>query len=338
MKIPYSRPLLPDPIALLPYLHKIHRNRYYSNVGPLVLEFESRLAELFGAPCVTASSCTSALTACLIALDLPPKSFIAVPSWTFPATSASIVSAGHIPYFIDTLDRMLTEPTMFAAWVAVAPFGVPITNLDFVQRFSSIQKIPIIIDAAAGFDAFSTVCKPGKIPVCISTHATKTFGTGEGGFVTCTDTEFLQKVRNILNFGMDAERNIERCGLNGKLSEYHAAVGLAGLDEWGVKRHQWLEAVSGYSQIRSSLPIAQSTMHMTLPVPAAPIVEKLKALGIEAKHGLYGCHTKHAFKDCPRTKLDVTNDLIEKTIYLPLSVDMTKSDIEYVKQPLEQCL
>lgn len=335
-RIPYSRPLLPDPIALLPYLHKIHRNRYYSNTGPLVIEFEERLQKLFGAPCVTASSCTSALTACLIALDLPKGSFVACPSWTFPATPASIVSAGHIPYFVD-----VQEDTQALTWgvtnakavVMVSPFGQPIKSS--WEEFNRITNIPIIVDAAAGFDAFSTICKPWKIPVCISTHATKTFGTGEGGFVICTNEPFLKRVRHILNFGMDAERNIERCGINGKLSEYHAATGLAGLDEWSIKRCYWMKKKGLYGGVGE---YAQSTMTVKLDVSAAHIAQKLQAMGIEAKHGLYGCHIKNAFKYYPRTNLAVTEDLMDKIIYLPLSVDMTHRDIENVKSSLRKCL
>jgi dTDP-4-amino-4,6-dideoxygalactose transaminase len=339
MKVPYQRPLLPTADKIAPYLERIDDNRYYSNSGHLVLEFEQRLADLFGAPCVTASSATSALTACLLALDLPKGSFIACPSWTFVATPASIVAAGHIPYFFDCCEDGISTVAS-ATWdcsaiVLVAPFGAPVGSS---KLLSGYINIPILIDAAAGFDAFSTVCKPGKIPVVISTHATKTFGTGEGGFVTCSDEPFLKRVRNILNFGMNEKREIETCGLNGKMSEYHAAVGLAGLDEWKSKRIDWIQKKLWYAGEITCHHIAQSTMAVRLNVPAAPIVEKLVAHGIEAKHGLYGCHTKDAFKNYPRTSLSITEDLIDKTVYLPFSVDLREEEIHYVCKTLREIL
>lgn len=340
MKIPYQRPLLPTADKIKPYLDRIDSNRYYSNVGPLVLEFEQRLAKLFGAPCVTASSATSALTACLLALDLPKGSFIACPSWTFVATPASIVAAGHIPYFVDVnRNGELNTTKHCSAAVVVSPFGAPLD----MQLWNAVSStLPVIIDAAAGFDAFSTICKPtGNIPVVISTHATKTMGTGEGGFMACKDEPFLKKVRNILNFGMNEKREIETCGLNGKMSEYHAAVGLAGLDEWPDKRKQWIQKKLWYGDDFMSDHIAQSAIKaFTIPIKtsAKSIVEKLQAQGIEAKHGLYGCHTKDAFKNYPRTKLPITEDLIDKTVYLPFSVDMTEGEIQHVLKSFREIL
>lgn len=283
------KPLLPTADRLLPYLGRIDENRYYSNVGPLCLEYESRLSELFGAPCITGSSATSLLTATLMAYDLPRGSLVAMPSWTFPATAAAVVSAGHIPRFHDVSTNgvlLVSERSPKpAAAILVSPFGKPIGwNEDY--------NIPLIIDGAAGFDAFSTICKPGKIPVVVSTHCTKAFGTGEGGFVTCHDDLLLEKIRRITNFGLpvgSGDRRIEYTGLNAKFSEYHAAVGLAELDGWPEKRLKLLEAVKPYG--------------LDYAVTQVPVRG-------EGKMGVYGCHQHKAYADCPRTELPVTEDLI----------------------------
>lgn len=290
-----TRPKLPSADALLPYLRRIDENRMYCNFGPLNAEYEARLADLFKVPVVTASSATSALTATLMAYDLPKGAFVAMPSWTFPATAAAVVNAGLMPHFVDVDEKTCAlnpweRRGVYWAAIAVAPFGSPV-NVERWEYFAKVFRIPVIIDAAAGFDALSTSCKPGNCPVIVSTHATKAFGTGEGGFVACADTDLLEKIRRITNFGLSPDRRVEYNGLNAKFSEYHAAVGLASLDWWPQKRKLLLDAVKPYG-----LDYA---------------VTQIPVRGGDGKKGVYGCHIHGAYRDCPRTLLPVTEELIE---------------------------
>lgn len=289
-----TKPLLPTADKLMPYLERIDEARWYTNFGELNTEYQNRLGELFGAPCITGSSATSLITATLMALDLPQGSFVAMPSWTFPATAAAVVSAGHVPYFCD-VDKdgvMVPVDVRASALVMVAPFGKP---LNIINKCN----VPIIIDAAAGFDAFSTVCKPSKVPVIISTHSTKAFGTGEGGLLFTTDTEFLERVRRLTNFGLSPERRIEYTGLNAKFSEYHAAVGLAELDGWKEKRLRLLEAVKPYG--------------LDYAVTQIPV----RGQGVL---GRYGCHIHKAYSDYPRTELPVTEELVANIGLVQVSI------------------
>lgn len=282
------RSLLPNAKALLPYLERIDKTRHYTNFGPLNAEYQGRISDLFSCPCITGSSATSLITATLMALDLPRGSLIALPSYTFPATAAAVVSAGHVPYFCDVDEDGALESTDVdaAAIIIVSPFGRPL-------QFEGECNVPIIIDAAAGFDAFSTICKPCKIPTIISTHATKAFGTGEGGLLFTTDTEFLEKVRRITNFGLTPERNIEHTGLNAKLSEYHAAVGLAELDGWPEKRKLLLNETKKYGidYAMTQVPVKKSDHP-------------------DAKMNVYGCHIHCAYMKYPRAGMKMTNELI----------------------------
>jgi dTDP-4-amino-4,6-dideoxygalactose transaminase len=335
-----NKPLLPDYLRLEPYMRKIDTNRYYSNYGELVTTFERRLGELFGAPCVTASSATSVLTATIMALDLPKGSFIACPSWSFVATAAAIVAAGHVPYFseVDKRSGIMWMPNKeVSAYLWVAPFGTP---CQVNPEYGEIGK-PVIIDAAAGFDSFSTICKPSKCPVVISTHCTKPFGTGEGGFVTCHDEPLLKKIRHILNFGIKSHTSVPYIGFNGKMSEYHAAVGLAELDGWPEKRERWILVRGWYEQAFSPPKFerwASSSYPLKLNVAAAPVIEALNQKGIMAYAPRYGIHHLKAYKDYPRTELTVTEELMEKTIMLPFYVDMSKEEVEYVVEELKKCV
>jgi len=286
-----SRPRLPSSEKILPYLKRIDESRHYTNFGALNVEYQERLAELFGAPCVTGSSATSLITATLMAYDLPKESLVAVPSWTFPATAAAVVSAGLTPYFMDVDENGVMciknqSKGMFSAIVMVAPFGRLLIG-------ENNSFIPVIIDAAAGFDTFSTYGNPSKTPVIISTHATKSFSTGEGGFITCSNNELLEKVRRITNFGFAPDRTIEHTGLNAKLSEYHAAIGLASLDEWPEKRNLLLEKTKEYG---FDYAVTQ------IPVKIADYPH--------AKMGVYGCHVHKAYFNYPRAKLPMTESLI----------------------------
>lgn len=299
-----TRPQLPTTDKLIPYLERLDRSRTYSNFGQLNVEYQLRLTELFGAPCVTGSSATSLITATLMAYDLPKGSLVAMPSWTFAATAAAVMNAGYIPYFFDVQENgqatMSNAPHFVSAVVLVSPCGAPM-DLDALSIVQRACNIPLIIDAAAGFDAFSTVCKPNNIPVIISTHATKSFGTGEGGFIACNNTELLERVRRITNFGLSPDRRIEYNGLNAKFSEYHAAVGLAELDGWPQKRQRYLEAVRPYGL---DYAVAQVAVY-----------------GGDGRKGVYGCHHHDAYKDCPRTALPVTDDLIENMRFVTVGLE-----------------
>lgn len=334
----YQKPLLPSAEKIFPYLQRIDKARYYSNVGPLAIEYENRLAGLFHVPVVTSSSATSALTATIIALDLPPASLIACPSWTFSATPCSIIAAGHIPYFVDVLadsgeidsDRIPLKKVK--AIVAVAPFGAP-TAMLWWENYSSENGIPVIFDAAAGFDSYSTypLSQPDSIPVVVSTHATKLFGTGEGGFVATSNKSLLNKIRSISNFGISAPIS----GINAKMSEYHAAVGLASLDEWPEKRQQWMRVSREY---RKALGVERdvdgadvswltASKEIRLNIPSKPIALKMKEAGVDVRTNVYGCHTQPAFIKYPRMDMNVTEELMNKTILLPLHCDMAKEDV-----------
>ena len=284
---------LPTTDKIIPYLERIDHNRVYANFGPLNEEYEKRLSKLFQAPVVTASSATSALTATLIALNLPPKSLIAVPSFTFIATPASIVMAGHVPYFCDVAKDGIINfiPADAKAAVIVAPCGSPLPDFKF--------DIPIIIDAAGGFDSFSRISTSRKYPTIISTHASKPFGTGEGGFIVHHDKVFLNKARQITNFGRDGVK-INLPGFNAKLSEYHAAVGLAELDGWEDKRDRFLRRTKIYG-----LDYATS------------LVAVRDGIG---KKLIYGCHMHKAYKDYPRTDLTNTEDLMKKISFVRVEI------------------
>lgn len=310
--IPIMRPLLPTRTSLTPYLDRIDENRWYSNSGSLVREIEERISKKFGCYVVTASSATSALTACLIAQRFPRGVRLKMPSWTFCATANAMIAAGLVPEFVDVGEF---------AHIGVSNFGA-------INEYES----GIAVDAASGFDCYSFSSKTYDTPHIFSTHCTKVFSSGEGGFVLTRDKRVAEEIRVVLNNGFSKDRSINGWGVNGKMSEYHAAVGLAELDGWEEKRQRWLEVQGFYGDDK---PWVNSTHSVMLDVPAKPIVEKLKGMGIEARTSWYGLHREKAYSQYKDHDLPVTDGLIDHTIFLPKFIGMTKDEVCHIKVSLE---
>jgi dTDP-4-amino-4,6-dideoxygalactose transaminase len=328
------KPLLPPAEMLLPYLKRIDNSRWYSNAGPLVLEFEERIGKLFNCYAAATSSGTTALTAALIAQDITHE--IVMPSWTFVATANAVKAAGLDINFVDADDALWTPAQ---ADIVVAPFGAPV---DYEGE--------VMTDAAAAFDAYATgLGKVGAAPVVISTHVTKTFSTGEGGLVLSTDKELIQRVHEIINHGIDADRDVPRVGINGKMSEYHAAIGHAELDNWAWKRSKWLDLKRRYLKALGAL--AQTTPCTSLGWVGSSFCVRLKgqdgdrvrdylmAQGIMSrKIWGDGVHKYAAFEGAAREDLSVTETLANEVIFLPYSIDMVDEEIQNMATAVQEAM
>jgi dTDP-4-amino-4,6-dideoxygalactose transaminase len=359
--LPVLKPQLPSAASILPYLEAIDARRWYSNAGPLVTELEAQLSRQLGFQdrgVVTTANATVGITAALLARRVPAGSLCIVPSWTFVATPHAVRAAGLTPWFHDvdrrtwalnpnevmeTLKRM---PRPVGALVVVSPFGAPI-DVDAWQEFEERTGILLVVDAAAGFDT----ARPSRIPQVVSLHATKILGAGEGGFVASTDTRLLERFRAACNFGFHGARIATLPALNAKMSEYHAAVGLASLALWHENRQQHARITEWYRQIiprleRVSLQpgygngwVSATTSILGPPRSAAKIAAHLRRSGIETRAWWgEGCHRQPAFMDCPHSVLTVTEELGPRVLGLPHFPEMQKRDVEQVADTLADIL
>ena len=332
--IPMGRPLLPPVETLMPYLKRIDESRWYSNGGALLREYEERIAQLFGCYAAATGSGTAGLTAALRAQDIEGEIFM--PSWTFVATANAVRAAGCDPHFVDVDEETWTPEH---ADVAVAPFGAPVEYEDAVM-----------IDGAAAFDAYALKLKPiGATPVVISTHCTKTFSTGEGGLVLSQDKDLIHAVRCLLNHGIDDNRDVPRTGINGKLSEYGAAIGMAELDNWAWKRSKWLDTkrkyVEAFGELSQTTPFSSlrwvgSTFCIrTRGRDAQPVRDRLQASGVMSRR-IWGdgVHRYAAYAECERDKLPVTEALARETVFVPFSIDTTNAELETIVKATEEAL
>jgi dTDP-4-amino-4,6-dideoxygalactose transaminase len=239
------RPRLPAAADLLGYLQRIDEARWYSNFGPLSDEFAQRLGDVlaesgFGDTSVLPlASATQALELTLKALLRGKTSpLVLIPSFTFVATGQAVLNAGAVPKIADVdPDSWLLTPEMardiaaqhpIDAVLPVAALGNPV-DLDAWEAFHKDTGIPVLIDAAGSFGNQAV----GSLPVVFSFHATKALASGEGGCLCTQDQALLAQVRQMANFGIDMPTGeATLAGGNAKMSEYHAAVGLAALDGW----------------------------------------------------------------------------------------------------------
>jgi dTDP-4-amino-4,6-dideoxygalactose transaminase len=358
MRYPILIPSLPLAQTILPYIERIDANRWYSNFGPLVLEFEEELKNLWPSQKVfltTTSSGTTALLAALLALDISDRNYCLMPSWTFTATPSAAISAGFTPLFcdIDSQSGMLTPeiafdvlgktPHKISAVIVVSAFGAPVP-LQPWDSFFSETGIPVIIDAAAGIDAQPI----GPIPVAFSLHATKCLGIAEGGLLVSTNESMIQKARKIITFGMNQERQSDFIGINGKLCEYLAAVGLAALKEWPQKRQQFYELAHFYHQ-KLTLPLKLqpgfgktwigSMLNVIFPSVIPPQNQHFLAQhGIETRFWWReGCHQHPAYKKLPKTLLPKTTFLSQRVLGVPFYLGLKEEDIDIICRSLEKC-
>lgn len=240
-------PDLPGAEQLLPYLRRIDANHWYSNFGPLVADFESRLQQLLSrgenrADCrpihlVTLASGHDALEIGLVLLGIASGKRVLMPAVTFTSTPLAALRTGAEIVFCDVdanswtltpkIARAVAAHIKIDAVLPVAVYGIPLPTHEW-DAFTAETRIPVLMDAAA---AIGTQVIPHRGLVAHSLHATKPLGIGEGGLLVGRDSELISYARRYSNFGM-VNRICHAAGCNSKMSEYHAAVGLAQLDRW----------------------------------------------------------------------------------------------------------
>lgn len=243
-RIPLLIPNMPVAERVLPYLKKIDENQWYTNFGPLNTEFERRLLadtapKLTTGNITTVSNCTVGLELALQAFGLPQGARVLIPAITFVATATAISRVGMVPVIADVdpnswvltpeLARKALSEAQIDAVMPVSTFGYAHDPAQW-DEFSDEYNIPVIIDAAG---AYGNQKIGSRIDIVFSFHATKSFGAAEGGAVLSPIVERISKIKQLSNFGIDTSTGLLfDFGTNGKLSEYHCALGLASFDEW----------------------------------------------------------------------------------------------------------
>lgn len=237
--IPVTRPFLPPHDKYNEYLKGIWQRKWLTNMGPLSSELEMRLkAFLQVKHLLFVTNGTVALQMAIKALDL--KGEIITTPFSFVATTSSIVWEGSQPIFVDIdeeslnidvtkIEDAITDKT--SAILATHVYGNP-CDVDAIEIIAKKHNLKVIYDGAHAFGVMvngKSIFDYGDISIC-SLHATKLYHSVEGGLIFTKDTEILKKLAFIRNFGFDGPEAFAELGINGKNSEFHAAMGLVNID------------------------------------------------------------------------------------------------------------
>ena len=369
--LPVCRPQLPTAIELLPYLQESDATRHYTNRGPLVRRLELRLAEYLGLPSEavrTASNGTSAIEVAILALAgmaTPQRPYALLPSYTFAATALAAERCGYRPIFCDVdpktwsmdLGAVPQHPLLdkIGLILHVAPYGRA-PQMRQAERLTSLTGIPVVVDAAASFERLleDPSLVSGTVPMTISFHATKTFSTGEGGAVLWKNAAGQDSVVQAANFGFNLSRRSEVPGMNAKLSDLHAAVGLAMLDTFETRRKDYASTAKAWATAAAGLPGGLhlppelASIYIMWETPTSQIMDRaigaLTAANIDSRRWYEdGLHRQPHFKrfggpDVQSIALPVTEDLGSRLLGLPMAHDLAKDQIERVVDVLASVL
>lgn len=235
-----TQPILPDLDDVQTLLAEIWQTKILTNGGPLHKKLESELESYLGVP--TAMLFNNGTTALIVALrlfNLPDGSEVITTPLTFAATAHAIHWNSLIPVFVDvspetltidpaSVEKAITSKT--SAILAVHVYGT-VCDLDALQNISHKYGLCLLYDAAHAFGTTvsgRSIASFGDASV-FSFHATKLFHTGEGGLIT-TNRELDKKaIYYLRNFGIKNEEEVIAVGINGKLNEFQAALGLLNL-------------------------------------------------------------------------------------------------------------
>jgi dTDP-4-amino-4,6-dideoxygalactose transaminase len=234
-----TRPFLPPLAEFVPMLERIWDSRHVTNAGPYHRQFEKALCNYLGVQHVCLfTNATIALITALQALRIEGE--VITTPYSFVATSHALLWNGIRPVFVDIEpDTLNIDPALIEAAItpqttailAVHCYGRPCTT-EAIKRIAEAHKLRVIYDAAHAFGVTGeagSILHHGDLSV-LSFHGTKVFQTFEGGAIVCPDADTKERIDHLKNFGFVDEVTVVAAGINGKMSEFNAALGLLQLE------------------------------------------------------------------------------------------------------------
>lgn len=360
--IPLTKPFLPPIDEYQRMLTGIWDRNWLTNNGELVQRLEAELKQYLGVPHVLyTGSGTMALQLTIRVLKLTGE--IITTPFSYVATTSSIVWEGCKPIFVDIdpktlnidaglIEASITENTQ--AILATHIFGNP-CDVDAIQAIADKYKLKVIYDAAHAFGTSfkgQSIFNFGDISIT-SFHATKLFHTVEGGAVYTKDPEVFERLKYMRNFGHDGEEKFNGIGINGKNSEFHAAMGLVNMkyvDDILTRRKEQatyydvlLEKVDGKKQENSGfgqMNYAYYPILLKSPEILLEIREALVLKNIFTRRYFYpGLNMLDyvVYKPMPITE-DISSRILCLPLYHQLKQNEQHSIVEVIKKSLSKKL
>lgn len=230
-----TRPVLPAPSALAARVEQIWSTQWLTNAGAQHVELEDAVRRHLQVGQLSLfNNGTVALLCAIRALDLAGE--VITTPFTFPATPHALSWSGITPVFADIdPDRLTLDPAKVEACITprttgilpVHVYGVP-CDVDALAAIARKHGLRLLYDGAHAFGMRIRGAGIGTFgdATMFSFHATKLFHTAEGGAVACADPALRHKIERLKNFGIADQETVECVGLNGKMNELQAALGL----------------------------------------------------------------------------------------------------------------
>lgn len=361
--IPVTKPYLPSREKLDRYIDGIYERQWLTNNGPLVQELTQKLEEYLGVEnLLPVSNGTLALQIAYRALgvsdtnrDRKPEA-ITTP-FTFIATASSLKWDGVQPVFADidpdtwclspsNIETAITPNTR--AIVPVHVFGNA-CDVEAIDDIARRHNLKVIYDAAHAFGVKykgESLLRHGDAAT-LSFHATKLFHTGEGGAIVFKRKEDLERAREMINFGITGPESIAELGINAKMNEIQAAIGLCVLDEMEDNLqaraeiwHRYQQSLPQNLQLQAKpqalgynyayFPVVLESEKQTMRVAAT-----LKENGVMARRYFYPSLESVT---CLETRAEqlVSNDIACRILCLPIYVGLSTADVAFIIEKVKE--
>ncbi len=363
-----GRPNLCDKQRLYERIDGILERRWLTNDGPVVREFEQKLAETTGVKhCITMCNATVALEIAIRALGF--RGEVIVPSYTFVATAHALQWQEITPIFADIdpssynldpgcLDRLITPRT--TGIIGVHVFGRP-CNTQAIETIARRHGLKVMYDAAHALGCSREDKMIGGFGECevLSFHATKFLNSFEGGAIVTNNDELADKVRLMRNFGFAGYDHVIYLGINGKMTEVCAAMGLTSLegmeDLIRLNRQNYeeyrsqLRDIPGLTLIDYTMTEKRNFHYIVLEINDRQsllnrdeLVEVLHAENVLARKYFWpGCHRMEPYRSLfPNAYLLLPNTELRsaQVMVLPTSQAVSKCDIAAICDILKAAL
>lgn len=341
--------------------------------GKWVAKFEKALGSFMGVEHVVAcSSGTAALHLSLLAIGIGRGDAVFVPAYTFPATANVVELVGARPILVDVdpetycltpaalaeAFNVWTGPEKPRAVIVVHEFGAP-CDMGRIMEFSETAGLSVIEDAACAIGSRFEERHVGTFGLagCFSWHPRKAITTGEGGAIVTSNLEFRRRLALFRNHGMergpDGTIDFPVPGLNYRLTDFQAALGLTQLPQFPECLAARADLVAVYRQAFEDLPgvrvpkmvdgHAWQTFMVVLPngENRNRVIVELRNRGIESNLGAHGLHMieyyrrRYAYK---KEDYPVATELFERGLALPLYHGLTVNQIKEITDALKDIL
>lgn len=355
-----TRPIFPNLKEFTKELKDIWKSQWVSNNGPKHQLFEKKIKKVLKVPYVSLfNNGTTALLTAIRALKLTGE--VITTPFTFPATPHSLTWNNITPVFCDIdpvtmnidsdkIESLITPRT--SGILAVHVFGTP-CDVVKIQQIANKHKIKVIYDAAHAFGTRINNIGIGNFGniTMFSFHPTKLFHSGEGGALTCRDQLLKNRVDLLKNFGIKGQEAVIDIGINGKMNELQAALGLTILryvNEERKKRKllydaykQCLKHVQGITILEHPKHIQNSYQYFVIRIDEKQfgksrdyVYEQLKKYNVFVRKYFYPLCSKYShYKNLPSSKknnLSVANKVATEVLSMPFYGRLSVSNIEKI--------